>query len=77
MNMVHLQIDIPSDVYNNVIQQNKGINWNDYIVDIIKHKLNIRTNSITDSLIEGYKASNLEDSQIISDFSISDLENWE
>ena len=77
MNTVNLQITLPSDVYNAFIQQSLGININDYIVELIKLKLNNKNNLINDYLIEGYEASNHEGEQILSDFSFSDFENWD
>ena len=77
MNTVNLQIVLPSDVYNTFIRQSMGININDYIVEMIKLKNSNIANSISENLIEGYKASNLEDGQILSDFSVSDFENWD
>jgi hypothetical protein len=77
MNTVSLQVNLPTDVYNAFIKQSFGVDINDFIIESIRLKLHNKTQSLNDKLIEGYKASNLEDKKILSDFSFSDLENWD
>ena len=77
MNTVNIQLTLPVDLYNDYIQQSLNISFNDYIIKLISKSLNNKTNSFNNSLIEGYKASEIEDAEIISDFSGSDLENWD
>ena len=77
MNTVSLQITLPADIYNSIIKQSYGLNINDYILETIKQKLGNIANSFDDNLVEGYKASSLEDISITSDFACSDIENWD
>ena len=76
MNTVKLQITLPTEDYNAFIHSGYGISINDYILEIIKQKIN-NTNSLTDMLIEGYKTSCIEDEKISADYSFTDFEHWD
>ncbi|MFH1051334.1 MAG: hypothetical protein V1779_10460 [bacterium] len=77
MNTVNLQISLPEDIYNALSLKNIKSDINEFVIDAIKLKIQDRSESFKDVLKEGYMLNNMEDTQLIADFAMSDMENWD
>ncbi len=77
MDTVELKISLPINIYDSLKSMMPGSNINQIIVQTLSKKISNDQKSMNELLKEGYISVSDEDSELINDFSSSDLENWD
>ena len=77
MNTISINLSIPADLYNNLllfVSKITNKNSNEFIIEAINQKLITEKERLKYILIEGYKATKHEDSELTSEFENADFD---
>jgi len=80
MDTISMNLSIPADLYNSLllfVTKLTNLNSNDFIVEAIHQKLLNEKKQLTNSLIEGYKATKHEDLELTHEFETADFEKYD
>ena len=77
METINIQISLPVDLYDNISKIANNNQINELILDAINSRIHSESKKLNDLLKAGYLSSNFEDKEIIADFAVSDIENWD